>query len=565
MPSPTSILNPVVPHLRRPRQSGKAFCSLPLGRLRALWLGMVLLCFIATGCRRAEPVTPSCAADAVADAPIQSTSMFKLDWSPTSGKGSVIQTIPGDGTYRVCLGCEYPGYAGGLWVGSMRAPGFQWVPATPIPGFRALNLFCAQDETLVDAATGAEYEPGWSQNFGRGDDGVTLAYLGGEILEDGSAGGDVVLKSINSAGCYRETRYLRWPLGKPYLLVALHVTNTCAKQQAFDFWTGDDPWIGMYQTSEGDVGWQPGRIIREESLLDASNFQVAGFYDLGNDLTGEKPGTFSNVANFFALDPSSPKPHHASFANRFAHVADEVHEGRPLDNKSLMALNLGWKKVTLKSGDSWRLAYAMGRARTSEPGGVPVPPAIPPAQWRFDEAHYLAEGRSWAGDKVGTKSPAPLHFREETIHVSINPPNMTVDALYVFENRTDASMNMGIFYPLPLAPEHEFPHEVDVRGAGWRKVANGLQWRLAVGPRESSTVEVRYTQKSLGNLARYVLTSTSFWNRALEKGNYRVDWPASLPDVKVSYPGNAQERDGRMWLQWQESEFMPKKDIVVTW
>lgn len=558
------------------------------------WPALLFSCaaLLGSACRSPEPApTASAEADSresqadvasrlhdmrAASAPSQPAAKpgFHVEWSPTLGKGAISQVIEGDGTYRICLGCLYPGYSGGLWIGSMRASGFEWRPERPIPGFGGLNLFCAQDETIVDLATKAEYEPGWSQNFGRGDDGVTLAYLRGDIVQDGTQGRDLLLRSVNAAGCYRQTRYLLWPRGKPFVVVSLYIENVCDYPISFDFWTGDDPWIGRYETSEGDVGWTPDGIVRSEAVLDPTKFRTAGFYDLGNDLLGESAARFSNVANFMTLDPSTAVPTHAFFANRFAHDPGEIDPKKPLDNQSITALNIGWKGVSLKPGQQWRLAYAMGRADTQRPeelpgqgtqAKIPSAPALDPALWHFDQAVHAAEDQAWGAKKKKSGVEAPMQFREETIHVTVNPPDMTVDALYIFENHSEIALNMGMYYPFPLEPELAYPHQVDVKGARFKRTPTGLLWKLSLTPHGAATVEVKYTQRCLGALARYILTSTAFWNRSLEKGHYRVDWPSTLPNVSVSYPGTRRSEGGREFLEWEANDFMPTKDIVVTW
>lgn len=169
----------------------------------------------------------------------------------------------------------------------------------------------------------------------------------------------------------------------------------------FDLWTGDDPWIGLYASSEGDVGWTPKGLVRNETAFGTGQFTIGGLCDLGK--VGEKPGSFSNQANFFALDPALPLPDFAAFANRFAHGTKDVDPRRPLDNKSMTALNLGWRARTLAPGEAMDLALALGMARTrdgdaAEPETLPQLPALGDADWstwrRFMKG---AESIGWGG------------------------------------------------------------------------------------------------------------------------------------------------------------------------
>jgi hypothetical protein len=384
-------------------------------------------------------------------------------------------------------------------------------------------------------------------------------------LDDGSTGQGLTLSSVNAGGCYRETRYLHWPQGKPYLLIALYVQNTCARSVEFEFWTGEDPWIGRYATSEGDVGWTPAGVVRRETALAAGGFTVAGFYDLGNELLGEGAAPFSNVANFLALDPSSPRPSQALFANSFAHSPADLNPQRPLDNDSLTALNLGWTGLSLKPGEEFRLAYALGRAETGEAGSTPVAPTIGVSTWGFDVAWHRAAAGRWAAAGQSGGPQAPLQFRDEIIRVVLDPPLMRVEALYTFLNPREQALNATLFYPFPLGTELDYPTDIKVEGARFKRAEGGLLWRLRAGPAERVTVEVSYTQRCKGRLARYILTSTSFWNRALESGRYRVDWPSSLGGVTVSFAGRHGSEGDRDFVEWSAEDFLPTKDLVVTW
>ena len=203
---------------------------------------------------------------------------FSVDWDTATGRGSMTQTLENGDRYVLCLQCRYPGYTGGLWIGSMNGSGFEYFPAQPIRGFKNLNIFCAQDESLVLADSGEELTNGWSENIGKGPGGKRLEYVNGEILD--STAERVVLKSINRGECIEETRYLLWPAEASYVVVAAHFTNVCKKSVHFDFWTGDDPWIGRYKTSEGDVGWTPDGFVRSETKLEtwgADSYRYGGF------------------------------------------------------------------------------------------------------------------------------------------------------------------------------------------------------------------------------------------------------------------------------------------------
>lgn len=485
---------------------------------------------------------------------------FTVDWDPWTGRGRVTQVLPSGDVYSICLQCGYEGYAGGLWVGSLNGSGFGWLPATPIPGFPLINLFCAQDESLVDEATGREYDPGWSQNFGRGDDGARLEYVGGAVLADGRDGGDVVLRSVNRADCFEVTRHLLWPRGAAYVVISSRVRNVCPQALTFSLWTGEDPWIGTYRSSDGDVGWHAGGLVRTERALDGRAFRWGGMIDLGNELLGQSAAPFSNAADFLLPDPALPPPDRAFFANRFAHEAGDVDPARPLDNRSLTAFNLGWVGRRLAPGEAAVFRYALGHARSGPPGSVPGVPDIPPAHWAFAAADLDPADGLHAAPATGVR------FREEDILVTVDPPLLRVEGLYVFENATDTPRQSTMFYPLPIDEWHLPPEDVAVRGvAAWEPRPAGLSWRVDVPARGTATVAVRYAQRCLVPDGRYVLTSTQRWGAPLDRARYEVRWTAAADPLRATLPGVPAVREGVSTLRWEGRAVLPLHDLVIQW
>ena len=501
-------------------------------------------------------------------APSPTPSPFELGWDPRTGKGAVTQTLPAGDRLRLCLQCEYPGYAGGLWIGSMEASGMAWTPPAPVRGYKELNLFCAQDESLWDHALDLEIDGGWSENFGVGSDGLRLEYVEGEVLEDGAGEAGLVLRAVSRHGCWELARYLGWPRGAAHLFVSSYLKNTCAEARRFSFWSGEDPWIGRYRSADGDVGWYAGGIVRHEARVDGAAFRHGGLYDLGNEALGQGPERFSGVANVVALDPGLEPPDVAYFANRFAHADHEIDPARPLDSRSLTALNLGWRDRELAPGAEWRLRYALGLAVTRDLGDLPAPPAITAGQWRFDEVYHAAyrSGLPAREEREARRPvPLPIRFKEEVIHLDVDEARLDVDALYIFQNRTRARQLITLFYPFPVDETHAFPDRVEVEGARYKAAKHGLLLRLRFGPGEDRAVTVRYSQAITRPPARYILTSTGAWGEPLDEAEYQVRWPAALEDVRVSYPGEITREGAQQVLRFSRSDFLPERDLVVDW
>jgi hypothetical protein len=483
---------------------------------------------------------------------------FTVGWSPATGKGDVVQRLPSGDLLRTCFHCQYPGYTGGLVIGNMNGSGMGLYPAQPLRGFKSINVFCAQDESIWDRDEQAEYSYGWSENFGTGADGQRLEYVGGRILAHDDR--QVVLASENAGGCYRVFKIALTRADWRYWVIATRIENRCQRPVRFDFWTGDDPWIGLYASSEGDVGWTPAGLIRHETGFGLGRFTAGGFYDLGNAAAGEQPGRFSNQANFFALDPALPLPDFAGFANRFAHRENEIEHRRPLDNQTMTALNLGWRNQVLPPGASMDTALALGLAETGEPGDIPRLPATGDEPW--------ASWRSFL--KTPAPSGRPL-FASERVELQLDEGRLTVVGVYHVRNPSSDAQTVSIDYPILVSRDSLAPTAVlvDGRPLTVSETAPGrvsVRFPIELGPHDLRSFAIRYEQRLLARAASYLVTSARTWPAPLDRAVFVVDHPARWRKVRVSYPVRSREiRDGRRILTLVEQPFLPDREVTVRW
>jgi hypothetical protein len=484
---------------------------------------------------------------------------FKIGWSPATGKGDVVETLGSGDLVRTCFHCAFPGYTGGLVIGNMNGSGMGYYPSKPVRGFKSINVFCAQDESIWDRDEKAEYTYGWSENIGTGPDGKRLEYVGGRILEHDDD--HLVLASENAGGCYRVFKVAVAKAETRTWLIATRIQNRCQRPVHFDLWTGDDPWIGLYASSEGDVGWTPKGLVRNETAFGVGQFTAGGLYDLGK--IGEKEGSFSNQANFFALDPALPLPDFAAFANRFAHGSKDVDPRRPLDNKTMTALNLGWRARTLGPGEAMDMALALGMAQTSdvdEPVALPRLPALNDADWS-----------TW---RSFMKSPAPSEqvlFASELVELHLASDELTVEAVYHLRNPSADRQVVNIAYPILVSRTSPAPAEVMVDGQALsverdEKGPPTAHFQRELAPRSLRSFSIRYKQALLGPSAGYMVTSARRWPRPLDRAVFVVDHPAAWKDVRVSYPVRHREtHDGRTTLTMVEQPFLPDHEVTVRW
>ncbi|MBI4706121.1 MAG: hypothetical protein HY744_33925 [Deltaproteobacteria bacterium] len=476
---------------------------------------------------------------------------FEVGWDARTGKGPLRQRYDDGAVASVCLQCGFPGYTGGLVIGSFSGSGFEYRPPRPLRGYETLNVFCAQDESIWDRASSAEYAFGWSENFGTGPDGRRLEYVSGEISERGP--GRVLLRARNRGGCYEVDKSLFWPAEARYLVIGTAIRNVCPESVSFDFWTGDDPWLGRYRSSEGDVGYTDRTLVRVESRIEPREFRFGGVYDLGNSAAGEREGGFSGAANFIMPRPGGRAPDRIYFANRFAHGDDEIHPGRPLDNKSMLAVNLGWLGLELAPGASASFVYALGLAHAS---GEPRPPQAPsiPAQ-------------DWSAIEPAPSAFAAVRFDSERIELHLGQTELEVRGRYVLAHDGERPTSIGIHYPFPEGALHPPPHYLALDGrvlTGFP--ASGARFAVDLPARGTASFEVVYRQRHGDHSATYIVTSARRWGRPIRRAEFLLRYPRAWRSVHVSYPADAvRPRGDEIEYRFARTDFVPGEDVVVSW
>lgn len=489
-------------------------------------------------------------------------------WNPRDGRGDVVSRLSNGDLLRTTFHLGFAGYTGGLIIGNYNGSGLGFYPRQPIHGFRRINVFCAQDESLWDRDEQREYSYGWSENFGQGADGQRLNYLRGRVLEKGDQ--RITLQSENAGGCYRVLKLATTRAQSRFWIIATRVINRCPKPVNFDFFSGDDPWLGLYKSSDGDVGWTAAgplhrqtAIVRRERVLHRGEFSGGGIYDLGNHAAGQQEGAFSGMANFVALDPALPLPDLAIFANRFAHSEAEVDPRRPLSNKTLTALNLGWLNRRLAPGDGLTFAVALGLAQTARGTQLPTVPLISDADWSIWR-RYLREGQT-------ARSTAEVLFAAERVEIDLQPKEIAVDARYALVNPATTAQTIGIVYPVLTASDLPAPQRVTVDGRSLAVGRSGLhfavRFTLALPPRAIKRFVVRYRQRHYQRRAGYMVTSAQRWPAPIARAVFVVRSPASMEPLRTSFAVDKSERlaDGRYQRLVVRQPFAPKQEFWLRW
>jgi len=166
---------------------------------------------------------------------------------------------------------------------------------------------------------------------------------------------------------------------------------------------------------------------------------------------------------------------------------------------------------------------------------------------------------------------SPLHFAREEIDMKVRPGYVEIGGNYHFTNAFSKPTSARIFYPFPLDSIHGYPDSIVLLTRGDtmpHRVPgdSGVYFMMSFVPRQEDSFYAWYRQPLRGNAARYIVTTTRAWGRAIDMARFRISVPASLQDVKLSYrPDRIERTDSIVVYHFARRGFYPDKDVVVTW
>jgi len=202
-------------------------------------------------------------------------------------------------------------------------------------------------------------------------------FLGSKVLF--STKSEIVLKSSHRAQLdgvpVNIDRYLFFNVNNRFVTLAIRIKNIGDKPTGYYYVYGDEPWLGDYGTSKGNVGWSEGKLFHYAGIVDPNANSTAGMADLGNPLSPYEQGrNFSGLANFISWI-GMVRPSMVYFANKEGDPHDEK-ERIPLDSPINRVIFCQWGPVRLPPQESTTIILAIGMAERDKITGMPVQPQL---------------------------------------------------------------------------------------------------------------------------------------------------------------------------------------------
>lgn len=292
--------------------------------------------------------------------------LLELTWDEEQGRG-VIKRFGADGKIlSVALSRFYDmGKPHGLFIGGDLPYGdFDRDARESTAGMGYYNgkqwfhIWCAANEGVKFSGSEEVLGP------------VKWTYLGSRTLKD--TYDEVSLESYHEGEIDGKkvfmTRALSFRASDEYVVLDVKFTNPGEETIQYSYSYGDEPWVGEYGSSRGDVGWYENGLIEAEAVIDPVRYKYAGFWDFGNPLAGEDHN-YSGYADF--VEWLKPVPSFVSFSNGFQ-CCDAR---KPINSDKDRDINIVWEDLNLMPGQSITHSLALGLARPG-PSGLPIPPVV---------------------------------------------------------------------------------------------------------------------------------------------------------------------------------------------
>lgn len=295
------------------------------------------------------------------------------EWDKKDGSGFIRNFLP-DGKQLLTCFSRYKdddgNYVHGLFVGGGLPANVRGDDAVKMnetgmaffDGKRWYHLWCNVNEGIAASLFSPTISPSrWK-------------FLGGRILNESDS--SVVIESRHEVTVngvpLRIARHAYFTAGEPYFLLTIKITNIGDIAAHYHYLYGDEPWLGNFGSSAGNVGWVKDGLVEYETIV-PRKYNFAGLYDYGNSAAGEGRN-FTMAANFIEwLGPN--KPDAVYFSNQPGVINLDKMGKIPLGSNTRF-LGLQWNMQQLAPRKSVTYTLAIGMAGHDPKNGFPVKPEI---------------------------------------------------------------------------------------------------------------------------------------------------------------------------------------------
>ncbi len=294
------------------------------------------------------------------------------EWNSNKGEGFVRNYLPGGKQLLTAFsrfiddgGKEVLGlFVGGGLPANIREDSVIKMNETGMAyydGVRWFHIWCNVNEVISNSRFEGIFPSSWK-------------YLGSRILHHNIE--DLIIESnheiIIDGVPLRMNRTAIFRAGETYFILSIRISNVGNRPTTYYYLYGDEPWLGNYGTSGGNVGWAADGIYQYRGWLNTKKLRYAGLFDFGNDAIGEGHD-FTLTANFIAWF-SEMEPF--VFFSNGPYDFPRINEKKVTLSSNTRFIGVQWGPRTLEPNQSEVYTMAIGMADRDPKTGFPVKPEI---------------------------------------------------------------------------------------------------------------------------------------------------------------------------------------------
>lgn len=303
----------------------------------------------------------------------RSSTYLKYKWNAINGSGYFESYFPNGTKFVTCLGRfidDDKKHVHGLFVGgglptsdyesniNLNETGVAYYD-----GKKWQHIWCIANEVLFSVSSPLKAIPPSDWTF-----------IGSRVIN--ASQDDLVIKSSHMTPIdgipIQIDRYLIYNSENKFFHLIVRLTNVGLKTVTYNYMYGDEPWIGDYGSSKGNVGWTKKQIYNYETAINPADHDFIGMYDIGNVVIGEKSSDYTGLANFIEWQ-GGERPDYAYFANETGKIIDSSNKV-PLNHNTNRLLMVQWAQRTINPGDSRTMVIVIGMANNSTDHNFPSKP-----------------------------------------------------------------------------------------------------------------------------------------------------------------------------------------------
>ncbi|MBC8182200.1 hypothetical protein H8E88_13900 [candidate division KSB1 bacterium] len=159
-----------------------------------------------------------------------------------------------------------------------------------------------------------------------------------------------------------------------------------------------------------------------------------------------------------------------------------------------------------------------------------------------------------------------VDFYQEKISINCFHEHVEIEGTYFLENLTKANLSITFNYPFPMDDHHPFPYDIEVENHNFWKDSSSAYFNLSMLPNEKKSIIVRYKQRHYNKQITYILTTTQYWGRAIQKADFIITTPLDWKNVNISLkPDKEKMIKDKKVIYITKNDFLPNKDLIIKW